>query len=46
MDVQTSSWSSALIWFGFLFLAGFLLYVYFAVTLMIIARKTKTPGTS
>jgi hypothetical protein len=44
MDVQTSSWSSALIWFGFLFLAGFLLYVYFAVTLMIIARKTNTPG--
>ena len=44
MDVQTSSWSSALVWFGFLFLVGFLLYVYFAVTLMIIARKTKTPG--
>lgn len=44
MDVQTSSWSSALVWFGFLFLAGFLLYVYFAVMLMIIARKTKTAG--
>lgn len=44
MDVQTSSWSSALVWLGFLFLFGFLLYVYFAVTLMIIARKTDTPG--
>ena len=44
MDAQTSSWSSALVWLGFLFLVGFLLYAYFAVTLMIIARKTNTPG--
>ncbi len=44
MDIQTSAWSSALVWLGFLFLVGFLLYVYFAVTLMIIARKTNTAG--
>jgi hypothetical protein len=44
MDIQTSSWSAALVWLGFLFLIGVVLYIYFAVTLMMIARKTNTPG--
>lgn len=44
MDLQTNSWASALGWLIFFMFFGVLLYVYFAVTLMIIARKTKTPG--
>jgi hypothetical protein len=44
MELQTNSLASAFGWLVFFFLGGLALYVYFAVTLMIIARKTKTPG--
>ncbi len=44
MEYQTSSWAAVFGWLIFFLFFGILLYVYFAVTLMIIARKTKTPG--
>ncbi len=41
---QTSSWTGTLAWLIFMLISGVLFYGYYAITLMMIARKTKTPG--
>lgn len=44
LTIQTSPWTSIFGWFAFLLVNSFLLYIYFSLTMMIIARKTGTPG--